>query len=168
MRDKNFIYCPSCRNNLVQIKKGRELSCEKCGFYYYRNAVPTVAVILVNKRKEILLVKRKYQPQKNYWDLPGGFIEDDENFENALVREVREELNIVLDNFDYIGSATDFYPYKGIIYKTIVAVYSALTEDKIITGDDVADYCFFKKNKFPYQRFAFPGLAKVIEKYLSS
>ena len=165
--DKNFKYCPRCRTRIIQINRGKELSCEKCGFYYYRNAAPTVAAILENSKREILLVKRKFPPYKNYWDLPGGFVDDNENLEKALVREVREELNIILDSYGYIGSATDSYPYKGIIYKTIVAVYTSTIEDKITLGDDVVDYCFFPKNNFPNPQFAFPGLAKVVEKYIN-
>ena len=43
---------------------------------------------------KILLIKRKYEPFKNQWALPGGYVKEDENLEEAVSREILEETGI--------------------------------------------------------------------------
>ena len=42
----------------------------------------------------VLLVKRKYEPFKDSWALPGGFIHNEESLEDAVLRELREETGV--------------------------------------------------------------------------
>lgn len=49
---------------------------------------------IIKKNNKILLVKRNRQPYKNYWCLPGGHIEWQENAEKAIIREVKEETGL--------------------------------------------------------------------------
>lgn len=48
----------------------------------------------VEKDLKILLIKRKYDPFKNLWALPGGFVLDDESVDSAVERELKEETGI--------------------------------------------------------------------------
>ena len=163
---KIFRYCPSCGKQLEKSKIPKLIDCGNCGFHYYINIYPTVAAILENKRGQILLVERKNPPKKGYWDLPGGFLEFNENLENALIRELKEELGVNLRGLSYIGSATDLYPYKGITYNIVVAVYKGTIGDKIYPADDVASFKFVDKKNYNKNEFAFPGLSKIIEGYI--
>ncbi|MFQ5650371.1 MAG: NUDIX hydrolase [bacterium] len=64
------------------------------------------AVIFRNDR--LLLIKRRHEPKADYWTLPGGLVEVGENTREALVREVREECNVlvkptrIVDVIDYV------------------------------------------------------------------
>jgi ADP-ribose pyrophosphatase YjhB (NUDIX family) len=58
--------------------------------------------IIVNERK-ILLIKRATTPFKNYWALPGGHKEDNESFEDCLIREVFEETKNTIFNVHFFG-----------------------------------------------------------------
>jgi 8-oxo-dGTP diphosphatase len=49
----------------------------------------------VNASYEILLTKRDVNPFKDYWCLPGGHIDQYEPAENAVIREVKEETDLV-------------------------------------------------------------------------
>lgn len=162
-----FQFCPFCKNKLEHLNE-RLVDCKTCGFHYYWNASPTTGVLLENKNGEILLVKRKFDPKKGFWDVPGGFVNDDENFEEGLVREIKEELGIIVNNIEYICSATDLYPYKGLKYHTIVALFWGKIEEAVYPTDDVSEVKFFKKEEFRNVEFAFPGLATLIENYLSA
>ncbi|MFZ2153002.1 MAG: NUDIX domain-containing protein [Microgenomates group bacterium] len=65
-----------------------------------KNNLPIRAVkaVIRNKKGEILLLQRNPQISlQDNWDLPGGLVETGENFKNALIREVMEELNLTIN-----------------------------------------------------------------------
>lgn len=57
--------------------------------------VDVVAFAIEQNSLEVLLIKRKYDPFRNQWALPGGYITDsDANLEDAARRELLEETNV--------------------------------------------------------------------------
>lgn len=66
----------------------------------YDNPASTVDMI-VNYEGGIVLIKRKYEPFKDYWALPGGFLDcGKETLEKAVIRELYEETNLKTNIFD--------------------------------------------------------------------
>jgi len=59
------------------------------------------AVII--KNKEILLMKRKNEPFKDYWAIPGGFVETGETLRKAVKREALEETGLKVSPKKIIG-----------------------------------------------------------------
>jgi len=55
----------------------------------------------------VLLVQRKYEPFKNYWALPGGFVEADESLEDAVRRELNEETGIKVNYLEQLYTFGD-------------------------------------------------------------
>ena len=55
---------------------------------------------VIKKDSRFLLIKRKYDPFKNMFALPGGFVEEGESVEEACVREIKEETNLILNKHD--------------------------------------------------------------------
>lgn len=90
-----YRFCPNCRTPLIkkEINKKQRIVCPRCSFIFWNNPRPCVSVIIA-KNKKILLLKRSSNPLKNYWCLPGGVVEYDENPEESAIREIKEETNL--------------------------------------------------------------------------
>lgn len=69
--------------------------CNGCGAVSYRNPLPVV-VLLVPVDDGLLVIRRGDRPRRGQIALPGGFIEVDESWQAAAVRELREETRVVL------------------------------------------------------------------------
>ncbi len=166
-----FKYCPNCKNKL-DYKSNRLIVCSSCDFHFYINPALTNAVIFENKKGKILLVKRKFEPFVDFWDLPGGFVDYNESSEESTIREIEEELKIKIKNIKYFCSFPDIYPYKGFDYHTLCFFYtyklSRKQEENLKYSDDISGFKFFKKDEIPYRKLAFKGLEYAIKLYLNS
>ena len=61
------------------------------------------SIIFMNDEGQILLFLRDNKfdlPYPNMWDVPGGHVETDESPENCIIREMKEEMDLVLDEFE--------------------------------------------------------------------
>ena len=104
------------------------------------------------KDNKILLIKRKNEPFKGKWALPGGFVEYGEKVEDAVVREVLEETGIKAAIKDLIGIYSD--PNRDPRGHTITAVYLLNKKGGVlIAEDDAADAKFFDINDLPELAF---------------
>ena len=77
----------------------------------------SIAAAIIVKDKQILATQRGYGNYAGYWEFPGGKIEDGETPEQALVREIKEELDteIVID--DFLVEVEHDYPEFHLIMK---------------------------------------------------
>lgn len=69
-----------------------------------------VAAIIKNNNNEILIAQKNDGPYSGYWEFPGGKIEENETEEDALKREILEELNLEINVEDYICKIEYNYP----------------------------------------------------------
>ena len=63
---------------------------------YPERPIVGVGAVVIDGGK-VLLVRRKYEPLKGHWSLPGGAVEVGEPLETALTREMQEETGLVVD-----------------------------------------------------------------------
>jgi 8-oxo-dGTP diphosphatase len=85
-----------------------------------------VGIILVNRKGDILLILRANDPSipaPNKWDIVGGHVEPGESLEQALLREVEEEICFHLESYGEFGTFHDQeaerYVYIGPIGKEL-------------------------------------------------
>ncbi|KHD89631.1 MAG: DNA mismatch repair protein MutT [Bdellovibrio sp. ArHS] len=106
---------------------------------------PVVVVAAVIRRfadpeKRILIVRRgPEQSGAGFWEFPGGKVEMDESSEQALQREIEEELGIAIRVGDFIGEEDFLYPTKLIRLR----VYWAETQERdlVLTEHDAFRWC---------------------------
>lgn len=109
---------------------------------------PSIAVdgILIKDGK-ILLIKRKNEPFKGRWALPGGFVEYGEKVEDAVIREFGEEVGIRAKIKKLVGVYSD--PNRDPRGHVISIVFLLEGEGEPKAGDDAEDAKFFDLNNLP-------------------
>ncbi|MEZ5199073.1 MAG: NUDIX hydrolase [Bacteroidales bacterium] len=121
--------------------------------YEYPRPMVTVDAIVFRKKEngmQVLLIKRKNDPYKGIWALPGGFVDMDETLEEAVVRELKEETNVRFDNLTQLHafSAVDRDPRGRNIG---VMFYGIIPHEKSFAkaGDDAQEAEWFFVNALP-------------------
>jgi 8-oxo-dGTP diphosphatase len=128
----------------------------------YKSPKITVDGIII-KDDEIILIKRKYEPYKNSWALPGGYVEYNEKTEDAIIREIFEETGIKTKINKLIGVYSD--PKRDPRGHTISIIYELkIINGKIKSGDDASEVDFFKFDDIP-EKLSFDH-KKIISDYL--
>jgi 8-oxo-dGTP diphosphatase len=77
--------------------------------------IDVVAAIITNDEGKILITQRNLKKlQGGLWEFPGGKIEKDETREEAIIREIKEELTIDIKVDEYLDEKIFNYPEKDI------------------------------------------------------
>ena len=160
-----FEYCPRCGSHNFMINSERSRHCSDCGFTYYSNASASTAAIITNSKGEILLTTRAFEPAKGKLDLPGGFVDMNETAEEALIRELKEELNIDVCNPQYLFSLPNEYNFSGITIHTLDLFFKIEVDDdiKIKTDDDVASAQFYDLKLVNIEEIGLNSIKKAIK-----
>jgi len=159
-------YCPRCGSQSLQPKESKAMLCNSCGFQYFHNPAAAVAGI-IEQDGNLILVKRARQPQKGFLAFPGGFVDYEESLEEALTREVQEELNLRVTGLTYLVSDWDTYPYQDVIYPTTAAYFVAKVADirQAKAGDDAEGFSFVPVDKIDPARLAFKSSRTALQLY---
>ncbi|SKA97809.1 8-oxo-dGTP diphosphatase [Sporosarcina newyorkensis] len=81
-----------------------------------KKKIHVVGAIIENEQKEILCALRGPEMTlPNYWEFPGGKIEQGESKEEALKREIQEELGCTIEVYEHIDDTT--YEYEKVIVR---------------------------------------------------
>jgi len=102
---------------------------------------------VIIKNGKILLIKRRNEPFKGRWALPGGFVEYGETVEKAVLREVKEETGMDAKIKKLVGVYSD--PARDPRGHTISIVFLLEGEGDAIAGDDAIEAKFFDLNELP-------------------
>lgn len=164
-QNMTFQFCPRCGHKELVQRNLKSWHCRKCSFTYFQNCASAVAAVL-RYREEILLTVRKNDPGKGRLDLPGGFVDAGESLEEALTREIYEELGFDTHSWHYLFSYPNRYEYKGIVYNTTDAFFKADLDDKpnITACDDVADIIWMPVHHIDLNSIALSSIRKAIHR----
>jgi NAD+ diphosphatase len=162
-----FSYCPRCGNKGFVFDHEKSFSCPDCGFIYYINPAAAVAVILETTDGKIVLARRKFEPRAGYFDLPGGFVDTMERTEDAVRREVFEELGIHVGEIHFLASFPNEYAFKGISYFTCDLAFICRSTDvsSIKPADDVAEAIVIHPKDIDFEQISFPSIVNILKTY---
>ena len=112
LRD-TFNYCPRCGKPATNVGQ-HPFDCPHCEFVFFFNPVTAVGGIITDDEGKVLLLRRARDPGKGKYGMPGGFVDAGESVDQALRREVQEEVNLEVTSIDYLCSLPNNYTYRGI------------------------------------------------------
>lgn len=93
----------------------------------------------MNPADEILLIRRSKDPGKGKYGVPGGFVDMGETVEDALVREIREEVNLEVAEIKFLASFPNEYHFHGVAYAVIDMYFTCLVESTEFLSIDPAE-----------------------------
>ena len=162
-------FCPKCGSSQFNYEDDSSFRCESCDFHFFINSASAVAAIIENEEGEILLTIRAKEPQKGLLDLPGGFVDPGETIEEALKREVKEELNLQVTDTDYLISFPNEYVFSGYSVYTLDLAFICRVKDfdKLEANDDVAGYQFFLRDEIDFKKIGLKSIKNILKYYIS-
>ena len=89
----------------------------------YKTPSLTTDIFIFDENLNFILIKRKNNPYKDYWALPGGFVEYGESVETAAIREAKEETSIDVELKDLVNVYSE--PDRDPRGHTITIAYTA-------------------------------------------
>lgn len=159
-------FCPRCGSLLKKVSlagddRVRQI-CTVCERINYRNAKPCAGA-LITREGRLLLMKRALEPFRGHWDIPGGFLEEDEPPEAGAIREAREETGLTVRPTDLLGFYVDRYG-EGQREEYCLNIYfvAEVTAGQERPNREVAELAWFAPDELP-QPIAFRHARQVLD-----
>ena len=136
-------FCPLCGEAIEKVEDRAE--CRACGYVAYANPAPAAEAVCFDERGRVLLGRRAVDPGGGLWDLPGGFLHEDEHPLAALRREVTEETSLDLEDPEFLGFWLEPYDDRIVLCLTWTASVSGDGQ----AGDDLVELRWFDADELP-------------------
>ena len=118
----------------------------------------------------LLLTRRARDPAAGTLDLPGGFVDPAETLEQALARELEEELGLKIGTGDerYLFSLPNIYPYAGVSYATADSFFriELATRPDLRALDDVTEVKWMRFADIDAQSIGLESARVAVERFL--
>jgi NAD+ diphosphatase len=136
-------FCGRCGAPTKLVPGERAMGCEQCGLRAYPRLSPAV-IMAVHRGDELLLAHGRLFPMPMYSTL-AGFVEPGESLEDAVRREVREEVGVKVGEVTYIGSQP--WPFPNSLMIGFFAEYES--GDIVIDPVEIVDAQWFPIDGLP-------------------
>jgi len=141
-------WCPKCREELRG--DASRVECPACGFVSYASSKTTAGALCIDGDGRVLLARRRAEPFRGRWDIPGGFLEEGEHPLDGLRRELREETGLEIEPLEFLGVWMDRYGGDSTAEATLNLYWTA----RVVSGepapaDDVDALQWFSADELP-------------------
>ena len=165
-----FRFCPKCGSQDFEIHNALSRHCTQCGFTFYQNPRAYTAAFILNSKGELLVATRGKEPAKGTLDLPGGFVDNNENAEEGMVREIKEETGLTVrpESAKYLFSIPNVYRYSGMDIHTLDFFFQIQVDDdaEIKADDDAAELQWVPLREVYVERFGLRSIRQAVHRFL--
>ena len=155
-----FVYCPNCKGKLE--KKEEYTFCPSCGGKIYHNPTPAVSILPVKEGK-VLLARRAIEPYKGDYDVLGGFMDFGETAEEAVRRELKEEVGLEVKSMQFFRTYVDRYGEDG--EHTLGLFFSVEAQGEPKASDDVSECEWVKIEDLDKIRSGFKSVMEALSDF---
>ena len=132
-------FCPECGEKLQLKVDGREglmPFCARCGQFRYPVFSTAVSMVVMNeKRDKVILIKQYGRP---FYVLVAGYVNKGEEAENAVIREVKEEMGLTVTSMRFNRSRY-FLPSETLMLSFLVTV----ADDIPTPNEEIDEWAWF-------------------------
>ena len=134
-------FCGRCGTPTQLDEKDMMLKCPSCGQVHYPRIAPAI-IVAIRKGDELLMAQHSYHDTIRY-ALIAGFVEPGESIEEAVHREVLEEVGITIKNLKYKKSQS--WPFPNSLMLGFTAEYASGEIE--VDGDEIVKAQWFKADE---------------------
>jgi NAD+ diphosphatase len=142
--DQTTQFCGRCGTQTKNLENERAKMCETCNLISYPRISPAVIAAVI-KEDKILLAKAGRFKKRNMYSVLAGFVDPGETLEECVKREIKEEVNIEVENIRYFGSQP--WPFPDSLMMGFIADYKS--GEISIDGDEIIDAGWFSPGDLP-------------------
>lgn len=164
-------FCPKCgSNDFNTANQGHSFHCEECLFTLYFNNSAAVACLIFNEKGQLLFARRAIEPGKGMLDLPGGFVDPMERVEDAITREIREELGVQITKAEFLVSFPNEYIYSdfSVFTADLAFICSVDNVSNIVPADDVSDIEFIFPEEIKREQLCSESMFNIVRFYINN
>ncbi len=141
--DKNHQFCSRCGCKTEHQPKAYERLCPSCGLSFFPRLSPSI-IVRIKKDDHILMARGPHFPPGAY-GLIAGFVDVGESVEEAVKREVSEEVGLQIKNLLYWGSQP--WPFPDSLMLAFTADYAS--GEIIMDPDEIENAGWYKSDNLP-------------------
>jgi NAD+ diphosphatase len=147
-------FCGACRAELADVPGEHARRCPACDLYVPMQLSPAVLVAIRRAcaagLDELLLIRHTYGPT-DLWALVAGFVEAGESLEEAVHREVGEEVGLRLAGLRYFGSQPWAMSGPGVVLVGFHATCADAAAEPVADGREIAEARWFRVDALPVE-----------------
>jgi 8-oxo-dGTP diphosphatase len=130
-------FCLVCGAALTDLADGDRTRrfCSSCGFIRYRNPAPAVAVLVIDEERFLLCRRHGSAFAGGKWCLPCGYVEYDEDYLTAAIREVHEETGLAVEITAILSIASNFLAPN--VHTVVTVLLARTVAGEPLAGDDI-------------------------------
>jgi len=123
---------------------------------YISKIFVTVDLVIVKQsvlEMQLLLIKRKNEPYKGCWALPGGFVDENEDLQQAAHRELMEETQVKIADLKQIGAFGN--PKRDPRGHMVSVAYFGIVSNEVVAtaSDDAQEIGWYSLTSLPSLAF---------------
>ena len=141
--DRTRQYCGRCGAHTNDKLRERAKECPQCGLVSYPRIAPAI-IVLIEKDGKLLLARAHRHPP-GFYSVLAGFVEPGETLEEAVAREISEEVGIEVRDITYFGSQP--WPYPNSLMVAFTCKYHS--GEIVLEEEELEDAGWYSPDNLP-------------------